>query len=499
MNPRGLSVRARILTVVILVAALGMAVAGGAANYAQREFARGHVDDRLLASAAAVNGLVMGVSFDDPDSETTPPETSVPVFTTTAQALQYAISRIVPDTNEGTVGVLDGEARWVPATRIDFHLEEDPAFIARVVDEVTTQNSAVLGTAATTLGPLRYIATPVQVEGDEAVGIFVTAFNLEVELQEADASIRIFTIAALVTLLIAGLAGWFIAGRLLKPVRQLRETASRITATDLDERIPVRGNDDVSALTGTMNDMLERLAESRHAQSRLLADVRHELKTPITIVRGHIELLDPSDAKDVAATRALALEELDRMAGLVDDIALLTSAGEGTPLNVTPIDVGDVTRQVFARASAWTEHEWVLGDTVSLVIEADAARITQAWVQLADNARKYATPGTRVKVGSTLDATGVKLWVQDEGPGIPAESQDRVFERLGRVDPGRGISGSGLGLTIVRAIAEAHGGTATLKSSPAGSRFSIVLPVDDDEVAGGDAATGAGQATEAEG
>src|SRR5690606_18801867 len=135
---------------------------------------------------------------------------------------------------------------------------------------------------------------------------------------------------------------------------------------------PVRGNDDVSALTETINGMLERLSVARHAQSRLLADVRHELMTPITIVRGHIELLDPKDAADVLATRELALEELDRMAGLVHDIELLTSAGEETHLNIGLVDVGDLTRQVFARASAWNEHEWVLAEAASLVVEADA-------------------------------------------------------------------------------------------------------------------------------
>lgn len=476
MRSQGLSVRARILAVVILVAALGMAIAGGAANLAQREFARGHVDERLLASAAAVNGLMLGETFDDPANDTTPPDTAVPEFATTADALQYAISRIVPDTNESTVGILDGQPRWVPATRLDFHLESDPEFITRVVDEVTAQNSAVMGTATTTLGPLRYIATPVQVAGDEARGIFVTAYNLEVELREADTSLRIFAISAAATLIVAALIGWFIAGRLLAPIRELRETASRITAAELEERIPVRGTDDVSALTETINDMLGRLADGRQAQSRLLADVRHELMTPITIVRGHIELLDVNDAAEVGQTRELALEELDRMAGLVRDIELLTSADESTTLTLAPVDVTDVTRQVFARASAWTEHEWVLAESADVVITADADRLTQAWVQLADNARKYATANTRVKIGSTADGGTVSLWVQDEGPGIPAEFQSRVFERLGRVDSGRGVSGSGLGLAIVRAIADAHGGTAALESSPAGSRFSIVLP-----------------------
>lgn len=475
----GLPVRARILAVVILVAAVGMAVAGGAANFAQREFARGHVDDRLLASASAVNALVLGETFDDPESPTTPPESSVPEFTTTAEALQYAISRIVPDTNESTLGILDGSPRWVPATQLEFHLEQDPAFIDRVVAEVDAENSAVMGTASTTLGPLRYVATPVQVEGDEQRGIFVTAFNLEQELREADTSLRIFAVAAAATLVIAALAGWFIAGRLLAPVRELRATASRITAAELEERIPVRGSDDISALTETINDMLDRLEDARHAQSRLLADVRHELMTPITIVRGHIELLDASDADDVEATRGIALEELDRMAGLVRDIELLTSAHESTSLTLQPVDVADITRQVFARASVWSGHEWVLAEQAPTVVSADPDRLTQAWLQLADNARKYATEGTRVQIGSTSDGDTVSLWVQDAGPGIPEHLHDRVFERLGRVDAGRGVSGSGLGLAIVRAIAEAHNGSAELESSPAGSRFSIILPVPD--------------------
>lgn len=172
------------------------------------------------------------------------------------------------------------------------------------------------------------------------------------------------------------------------------------------------------------------------------------------------------------------------MAGLVRDIELLTSAHESTSLTLQPVDVADVTRQVFARASVWTEHEWVLAEQAPTVIAADPDRLTQAWLQLADNARKYATAGTTVMIGSTLDGEAVSLWVQDAGPGIPEHLHDRVFERLGRADAGRGVSGSGLGLAIVRAIAEAHGGAARLESSPAGSRFSIVLPVDGDAEAG---------------
>src|SRR5690606_6922792 len=128
----------------------------------------------------------------------------------------------------------------------------------------------------------------------------------------------------------------------------------------------------------------------------------------------------------------------------------------------------------------------VLAEAAAVVITADPDRLTQAWVQLADNARKYATPNTRVKIGSTADGSTVSLWVQDEGAGIPAEVQSRVCDRFGRVASGGGGSGWGLGLAIVRALADAHGGRATLESSPAGSRFSIVLPysalVDDDSI-----------------
>src|SRR5690606_18287858 len=130
------------------------------------------------------------------------------------------------------------------------------------------------------------------------------------ELDEITTAFRTYTWVAIATLAAVGLVGWFVAGRLLKPVRVLQETASRITASDLSERIPVTGNDDLSALTTTVNSMLDRIEESVDARRRLLDDVRHELKTPVTIVRGHLELLDVADPQDVSSTRDLLIDEL---------------------------------------------------------------------------------------------------------------------------------------------------------------------------------------------
>src|SRR5690606_13825164 len=215
------------------------------------------------------------------------------------------------------------------------------------------------------------------------------------------------------------------------------------------ERIPVTGRDDVSDLTRTVNDMLDRLESATSAQQRLLDDVRHELQTPITIVRGHLELLDPGDEDEVASVRTLALDELDRMAGLVDAVGSLAETGPAS-LRLEPIDVGDLTAEVFAKAAVIPGREWTLGGRAQVIADLDSARVTQAWLQLVDNAAKYSPPGSQVRIGSTRRDGNIELWVEDQGDGIPEGAEVRIFERFGRVDEGRGVSGSGLGLPIVK-------------------------------------------------
>jgi len=470
-------VRSRILASILLVAFVGMAIAGATAFLVQRDRVREQIDALLLSHVESARFVVTGESEavpTGPDSSNAPPQPVVPSFATSGDALEAVLARVIPGRNESALGIVGGEATLVPGVDIAFHLENEPGFVDRVVEE-TSDGSVHIGTALLDVGTVRYVATPIAVAGDSESAVYVAAIDVDAELRELTAAFSTYAVVAAGTLVAIALVGWYVAGRLLRPLRKLREAASRITASDRRERIPVVGHDDISALTETVNGMLGRLDGAMTSQRQLLDDVRHELKTPITIVRGHLELLEPENVDEVESTRALAIDELDRMSRLVDDIEMLVSTQRMT-LAVVPTDVADLTADVFAKANGIAGHEWVLVGSAHLSALLDPGRITQAWLQLVDNAAKYSPPGSRIDLGSTGDDTTVEFWVADRGGGIAPEAHDRIFERFGRADRGRGIQGSGLGLPIVRTIAEAHGGHVSLTSSAAGSRFGIVIP-----------------------
>ncbi|MBX9718660.1 MAG: HAMP domain-containing histidine kinase [Microbacteriaceae bacterium] len=467
------SVRSRILAVILIVTALGMAVSGFTAYLVQRDRVVEGLDSELLASVEAARGIVTGISTTATGAEQGAPVDTTPPATVT-EALSEILSRIVPGRHESSVAIIEGEARLTPGVKTAFALEDDPAFIARAWQEASG-GQVSLGTAITTVGTLRYVSVPVFIEGDPQVGVYVTALDAQRAVDEVGGAFLTYAGLALLSLAAIGIIGWYVAGRLLSPLRTLSETASRITAEDLGERIPVTGRDDVSALTATVNAMLDRIDEALTSQRQLLDDVRHELKTPITIVRGHLELLDATKPDDVRAVRDIAIDELDRMAELVTDIDALVRV-ERQAVLAEPIDVADLTALVFSKMRAIPGHEWVLEETADAVAHLSPSRLTQAWLQLADNAAKYSPTGSTIRVGSTGYAGTVELWVADAGPGIPAGAEKRIFKRFGRADTGRGIVGSGLGLPIVAAIARAHGGYVSLDISTAGSRFGIVVP-----------------------
>ena len=468
------SVRSRILAVILIVTSLGMAVSGFAAYIVQRDRVLSTIDDELLATVEAARGIVTGESATQGDATVAVPESAATTFATVEEALSAVMSRLVPGRHESSVAIIDGSARFIPGTEIAFHLEDDPAFIERVWNEASS-GSVTLGTAVTTVGTLRYVSVPVEIAGSEQSGAYVTAVDAQRAVDEVAGAFLTYAGLALLSLAAIGIVGWFVAGRLLAPLRRLSETASRITAEDLSERIPVNGNDDVSAPTETVNAMLDRIDDALTSQRQLLDDVRHELKTPITIVRGHLELLDATKPAEVRAAREIAIDELDRMAGLVDDIDALARAEHLASL-AEPTDVGDFTALVFSKMQAIPERRWQLEASADVVAPLSPARITQAWLQLADNAAKYSAADSLIRVGSTAYAGSVEFWVADQGRGIPEGAERRIFERFGRADTGRGIGGSGLGLPIVAAIARAHGGYVSLETSPDGSRFGLVIP-----------------------
>lgn len=457
--------RVRILASILIVTALGMVVAGATTFLVARERTLDEMDERLVGRVESARLAIEGST--DP-------------ITTVRAALNEVISINVPAHDESSLGIVDGVATFIPALKVDIRLENEDDFVSRVVDE-TSDGAVHAGTTQLAGHNVRYIASPITVDGDSEQGVYLVVLNEDEELGELVSAFSVFALVAAITLVLTALIGWFVAGNLLRPIRQLRLAASRITASDRRERIAVEGHDDVSDLTVTVNDMLDRLDSAMTSQHRLLDDVRHELKTPLTILRGHLELVDASQPADVEATRALALDELDRMSALVDDIDTWASV-QGLVPTPERVDVAALTDSVFAKASALPDHNWQLGGRASGVVALDPHRVTQAWLQLVDNAAKYSPAGSSITLGSQIRDGFVEFWVADEGAGIPAGAEDRIFERFGRIDSGRGIHGSGLGLPIVRAIAVAHGGRVSLSSSDAGSRFAIVIPVTGEEV-----------------
>ncbi len=223
--------------------------------------------------------------------------------------------------------------------------------------------------------------------------------------------------------------------------------------------------------------MLDRLESAFAGQRRFLDDAGHELRTPITIVRGHLELMgdDPQERRE---TLALVTDELERMSRLVDDVLTLAKAEQPDFLDLETVDVETLSREVFAKAAALAERDWQLGAVGRGMIVADRQRLTQALVQLAQNAVQHTAEGDSIALSSSVTEGRARFSVRDWGPGVSAAERERIFERFGRGTAAR-REGAGLGLAIVRAIAEAHGGGVELESRPGeGARFTLELPLD---------------------
>jgi two-component system OmpR family sensor kinase len=462
------SARFRILASILLVTALGMTVAGVTTYLIQRERVLAQIDTRLTSTVDGLQSIADGT-----DGTTKP--------TTVDEFLTEAMRRVLPDHNQSILGFVNGKAAYVPSSGIQYRLDRDPVFVATVLKEANASHT-VVGTIQSRWGRLRYVIVPVAIGTDPSTGLYVSAYDVDDELAQLSQAFGSYALIALGVLVVVGLVGWFVAGRLLRPIRLLQEAASSASQNAMSERIAVTGNDDVSVLATTFNAMLDRIEGSFIAQRRLLDDVSHELRTPITIVRGHLELMDADDTADVSGTRELSLDELDRMRTLVDDIALLARTNAPGFLRIDDVALGELADSVLAKAQALApDRAWMLATRAAGTARLDSTRVTQAWLQLAENAVKYSPEGSAIELGSAIlaDEAGetVRFWVRDHGDGIPDDATERIFERFARVHVGRGIEGSGLGLSIVSAIAQEHGGRAWAENAPGGGAlFTIAIP-----------------------
>jgi two-component system, OmpR family, sensor kinase len=393
-------------------------------------------------------------------------------FTNAQRLLETFLVRNVPDDDEMLVVYRDGAARDRTLNRYGAAFLDDPAYQQAAADLLTRGGTTRLDNDQ--YGEVWVSGLPVRNETSD--GALVIINFLDDEHSELNRTMQTYAIVALLSLGLITALGAVQSGRLLAPLRTLREAASDISTTDLSKRIPEQGNDDVTALTRTFNDMLDRLEDGVEAQRRFLDDAGHELRTPLTVLGGHLELLDADDADEVARTRALLVDEVDRMSRLVGDLILLTKSRRPDFVRLRPTQLTELIEGVFAKARALGNRAWVLESVGSGAVMLDEQRVTQAVLQLADNAVKHTDPGDRIAIGSSHDGPTVRLWVHDSGPGVPVEDRERIFERFGRAAVRPGDEGFGLGLSIVTAIARAHGGRVVVTDDSPGARFQITLP-----------------------
>jgi heavy metal sensor kinase len=289
--------------------------------------------------------------------------------------------------------------------------------------------------------------------------------------------------------LLAGVGGYFLARRSLAPVAAMGKQAERIGAVNLHERLEVRNaNDELGRLAQTFNDLLDRLDQSFERQRRFISDAAHELRTPVSILRGEAEVALSQVSRSPEEYReslAVLHEEAQRLARVVEDLFTLTRADAGEyrlAQNDFYLDelVADCVRATRALAQA-KNITLVAATAEEMPVRGDEDLLRRMILNLLDNAIKYTPAGGSISVACDSARDGYELSVTDSGPGIPVDMQSRIFERFFRADRARSRTGAGLGLSIARWIAEAHLGRIELvRSDATGSKFSVRIPASSD-------------------
>jgi len=400
------------------------------------------------------------------------PGTGEPFGSDVTAIFDTFFARNVPLAGEGLITFVDGE---IYKTDV---LGSTLANLPAVADWGMTLESERGVLDDSDLGEIRYLAVPLGSAG-ELNGVFVVAVLMSDRLDSVDQAIRLGAAVYGSIFFLATVLAWAAAGRILQPLRDLTEAARAITDTDFSQRIEVEGDDEIAELAVTFNAMLDRLDDAFASQRRFIDDAGHELRTPITVIRGNLEVMgdEPEDREE---TVKVVTDELDRMSRIVDDLLDLAKAEQPDFIQPGPIDLDEFIRELVGKATALEERPWHVERAEPGQFRADRHRLNQAMMNLARNAVEHTPGGTPVHIGGEIGGSAVALWVRDEGPGIEEQDRQRIFERFSRAESASGrTEGAGLGLAIVSAIAEAHGGTVSVDTPPqGGARFTLTIPSD---------------------
>jgi heavy metal sensor kinase len=338
--------------------------------------------------------------------------------------------------------------------------------------------------------PVRIITWPVR---DQDGVFFVVAGQSLKEIHQAQRRLLLLlAISSPLALILASLGGFWIADRALKPVDRITKAAERIGRGNFNERVEEpRTKDEIGRLAATFNEMIAKLDQAFQRERQFTAYASHELKTPLAIIRGDIEVALRRDRSTEEYRRVLSssLEEIERLTRLTDDLLTLARSDAGEQvLEIAPVTLDQLAEEARAYLSPLAKSTGVRLSYESsqspIVIEGDEKRLKQLLVNLLDNAIKYTPAGGDVRLKLAAQDSSAIIEVADTGRGIPADAMPHIFERFYRHSDPRDTraSGFGLGLAISKWIVDAHGGAIDVESSEGrGSRFTIRLPLRKDE------------------
>jgi heavy metal sensor kinase len=344
---------------------------------------------------------------------------------------------------------------------------------------------------ATRTGPagsaVRTLTFPIVADSKPAQAVQVGA-SLHDEQTALDRILLVFFISIPTSLLLLGYGGWFLAGRALKPVAMITTSARKITAENLGLRLKVENPDDeIGRLAETFNDTLARLEDSFVRTRRFSVDVSHELRTPLTIIRGDTEIglkwaKEPDEFRTILASN---MDEINRMSDIIEHLLELSRAADKKlPLIMEEVDMKELLQELVDRESTSAGDKGLnlsLDGEQEIYVLGDRKRLRQLFAALLDNAVHFTPPDGDIRITLMRDTGRARIAVRDTGIGIAAEDLPHLFDHFYRVDAARNRAhgGSGLGLSLAKSFAEAHGGGISVESTPGqGSVFTVTLPLD---------------------
>ncbi|MGA0857152.1 MAG: sensor histidine kinase [Candidatus Nanopelagicales bacterium] len=399
-------------------------------------------------------------------------------FQTSDSLLEIFLSRRISNENETMFSMIDSMVTFRSPGESTLRVDQDATFL----DTVDQIEIPTLDTYVSDVGELRYGVYPI-LGLDTKVGRLVVVTNLDKELDSTNILFRNLSLGLFIFFAMTGIFLSVIVKRLLSPIAELTSQAQKVNKDNFIRQLKfetARVDDEITQLSQEFNNMLSRLESSFIDQQRFIDDAGHELRTPLTILKGHIELMQREGFSEQSLM--IIEDEVNRMTRLVQDLQSLTKATQPNFVQFSSFSADVFIKEVQEKAQSIYSNPIEITEYVESQIRGDKQRLTQALLQLIENSVKYSPVGSIITFGMQVVDDDIVLFVKDRGSGISDEAKSHVFSRFFQVDnthSAHDSGGVGLGLSIVKAIVDAHHGSIRiLDNHPQGTIFEIRIPQD---------------------